>query len=145
MISQGFPEDDIELKTSTVGFPMEHQVSLRRETLVSLALQEVKVVDGEGRTVPVGEVGELCTRYGKLGPSAQSPSYLYQHTYTRGYSTMLGYWNDSERTAEVVGRDGWLHTGDLATITQEGYGRWGETVGGGGRGLLKVHYSGWAV
>merc|ERR1719433_1356372 len=64
--------------------------------------QEVKVVDNEGKTVGVGEVGELCTR---------------------GYSTMLGYWGDHDRTQEVVGKDGWMHTGDTAVITEAGYGK----------------------
>jgi fatty-acyl-CoA synthase len=57
------------------------------------------VVDAAGRVVPVGEKGELCTR---------------------GYSVMLGYWGDDRRTAEAV-IDGWMHTGDLATIDAEGY------------------------
>ena len=61
---------------------------------------EVKVVGEDGSTVPVGEQGELCTR---------------------GYSVMRGYWNDPERTAEAIDHDGWMHTGDLATIDAEGY------------------------
>jgi fatty-acyl-CoA synthase len=61
---------------------------------------EVKIIDTEGRVVPVGEKGELCTR---------------------GYSVMLGYWDDDARTAEAI-RDGWMHTGDLATIDEQGYG-----------------------
>jgi fatty-acyl-CoA synthase len=60
---------------------------------------EVKVVDAAGTIVPVGERGELCTK---------------------GYSVMIGYWDDAPRTAEAV-RDGWMHTGDLATIDAEGY------------------------
>ena len=60
---------------------------------------EVKVVDAEGRPCAVGVKGELCTR---------------------GYSVMQGYWNDDERTRDAV-RDGWMHTGDLATIDAEGY------------------------
>jgi fatty-acyl-CoA synthase len=60
---------------------------------------ECKVVDAAGATVPVGEKGELLTK---------------------GYSVMLGYWGDEARTAEAV-RDGWMHTGDLATIDAEGY------------------------
>src|SRR5207237_4924904 len=47
-----------------------------------------------------GETGELCPR---------------------GYSVMLGYWEDPERTAEAVDADGWMHTGDLATMDAEGY------------------------
>ena len=40
---------------------------------------------------------------------------------TRGYSVMLGYWEDPERTAEAVDADGWMHTGDLATMDADGY------------------------
>ncbi|WP_042367219.1 AMP-binding protein [Streptacidiphilus neutrinimicus] len=62
---------------------------------------EVKVVDPEsGATVPVGAPGELCTR---------------------GYSVMIGYWNEPERTAEAVDTDGWMHTGDLAEMAADGY------------------------
>ncbi len=61
---------------------------------------EVKVVDGSGRVVPRGVAGELCTR---------------------GYSVMQGYWEDPERTAEVLDRAGWMHSGDLATLDEDGY------------------------
>ena len=40
---------------------------------------------------------------------------------TRGYSVMLGYWNDPERTAQAIDAAGWMHTGDLATIDADGY------------------------
>jgi len=53
---------------------------------------EVKVTDEEGNTLPPGERGELCTK---------------------GYSVMLGYWDDPEKTAEAVDQDGFLRTGDL--------------------------------
>ncbi|MFI5983621.1 AMP-binding protein [Streptomyces sp. NPDC051555] len=62
---------------------------------------EVKVVDPHsGRTLPRGEPGELCTR---------------------GYSVMLGYWAEPERTAEAVDAARWMHTGDLAVMDDEGY------------------------
>ena len=62
---------------------------------------EVKLIDpASGATVPRGEPGELLTR---------------------GYSVMAGYWNDPERTAEAVDEHGWMHTGDLATMDDEGY------------------------
>jgi fatty-acyl-CoA synthase len=60
---------------------------------------EVKIVDPEGALVPLGEKGELCTK---------------------GYSVMRGYWDEPDRTAEAV-RDGWMHTGDLATLDRNGY------------------------
>jgi fatty-acyl-CoA synthase len=62
---------------------------------------EVKLVDPRsGRTVRRGEPGELLTR---------------------GYSVMLGYWDQPERTAEAIDAAGWMHTGDLATMDEEGY------------------------
>ncbi len=62
---------------------------------------EVKLIDpATGATVPRGEPGELLTR---------------------GYSVMAGYWNDRERTAEAVDAHGWMHTGDLATMDDDGY------------------------
>ena len=62
---------------------------------------EVKVVDPEtGLTVPRGETGEFCTR---------------------GYSVMLGYWNEPEKTAEAIDAARWMHTGDLAVMDDDGY------------------------
>ncbi len=62
---------------------------------------EVKVVDpATGLTVPRGEPGELCTR---------------------GYSVMLGYWEQPEKTAEVIDMARWMHTGDLGVMDPEGY------------------------
>ena len=62
---------------------------------------EVRIVDPvSGETVPRGEAGEFCTR---------------------GYSVMLGYWDDQEKTAEAVDGDGWMHTGDLGVMDDEGY------------------------
>ena len=62
---------------------------------------EVKIVDPvSGDTLPRGEAGEFCTR---------------------GYSVMLGYWDDREKTAEAIDADGWMHTGDLGVMDDEGY------------------------
>jgi fatty-acyl-CoA synthase len=62
---------------------------------------EIKIVDtGTGEIVNRGQPGELCTR---------------------GYSVMLGYWADDERTREVIDADGWMHTGDLAVMREDGY------------------------
>jgi fatty-acyl-CoA synthase len=62
---------------------------------------EIKLVDPlSGRTVNRGEPGELCTR---------------------GYSVMVGYWQEPEKTAEAIDRAGWMHTGDLATMDDAGY------------------------
>ncbi len=62
---------------------------------------EVKVVDPvSGVTLPRGTAGELCTR---------------------GYSVMLGYWDEPEKTAEVIDAGRWMHTGDLAVLREDGY------------------------
>ena len=62
---------------------------------------EIKIVDtGTGRVVPRGTSGEFCTR---------------------GYSVMLGYWNEDQKTAEAIDRAGWMHTGDLAVMDDDGY------------------------
>jgi fatty-acyl-CoA synthase len=62
---------------------------------------EIKVVDPvSGETVPRGAAGEFCTR---------------------GYSVMAGYWNDPEKTAEVIDANGWMRTGDLAAMDADGY------------------------
>jgi fatty-acyl-CoA synthase len=80
-------DDSLERRVSTVGRVHPHV--------------EIKIVDAaDGRIVPPGTPGELCTR---------------------GYSVMLGYWDDAERTAEVIDKARWMHTGDLATLDEEGY------------------------
>jgi len=61
---------------------------------------ESKIIDEAGRIVPRGEIGELCTR---------------------GYSVMLGYWNNPEATAEALDGARWMHTGDLAVMDEAGY------------------------
>jgi len=83
---QSATDDPLERRVSTVGRIHPHV--------------EVKVVDLEGRIVPRGERGELCTR---------------------GYSVMLGYWDETEKTADVLDANGWMRTGDLAVIDSEGY------------------------
>lgn len=60
---------------------------------------EVKIVDENGTIVPVGAQGQLCTR---------------------GYSVMKGYWEEDDRTRDAI-RDGWMHTGDLATLDEDGF------------------------
>ncbi|MDP3748639.1 MAG: AMP-binding protein [Phenylobacterium sp.] len=80
-------DDTLERRVSTIGQVHPHV--------------ECKVIDAEGRTVPRGAPGELCTR---------------------GYSVMLGYWEDPEQTAAAIDADGWMHSGDLAVIDEAGYG-----------------------
>ena len=95
-IAYGMTETSPVSFQSAVDDPLEKRVTTVGRVLPHL---EVKIVDFDGRIVPVGETGELCTR---------------------GYSVMQGYWGDEERTQDAV-REGWMHTGDLATLDAEGY------------------------
>jgi fatty-acyl-CoA synthase len=61
---------------------------------------QVKIVDADGRVTPRGTAGELLTR---------------------GYSVMRGYWDDAERTRDAIDAGGWMHTGDLGVIDENGY------------------------
>lgn len=105
--------DDMNMREVTIAYgmtetsPVSFQSSVddsidRRVSTIGRVLPhiEVKVVDEQGDTVSCGVTGEL---------------------WTRGYSVMSGYWNDEERTRESL-VDGWMRTGDLATIDEEGYG-----------------------
>jgi fatty-acyl-CoA synthase len=96
-IAYGMTETSPISFQSSVGDPLERRVSTVGRVHPHV---EVKIVDAAGGIVPIGQQGELCTR---------------------GYSVMRGYWEDAERTREVLDEAGWMHTGDLATIDAEGY------------------------
>jgi fatty-acyl-CoA synthase len=90
-------------ETSPVSFQCstDDPVALRVSTIGRVHPHlEVKIVDGAGRIVPRGQKGELLTR---------------------GYSVMLGYWGDEEKTREAIDRARWMHTGDLAVIDEQGF------------------------
>ena len=83
---QSSTDDPVEKRVSTVGRVLPHV--------------QVKIIDENGRVVPRGVRGELCTR---------------------GYSVMREYWDEPERTRESIDATGWMHTGDLAILDDEGY------------------------
>ncbi len=104
---------DMNLREITIGYGMTETGPLSTQTLpddpvemrvgsVGRALPhtEIKIVDEADRIVSRGEPGELCVR---------------------GYNVMLGYWEDSERTAEDLDRTQWMHTGDVADMDDDGY------------------------
>jgi fatty-acyl-CoA synthase len=85
--TQTQPDDDTDRRVSTVGRVHPHV--------------EVKIIDpADGRVVPRGTAGELCTR---------------------GYSVMLGYWDEEEQTRAAIDAARWMHTGDLAIMDDAGY------------------------
>ena len=97
-IAYGMTETSPVSCQSSTDTPLEKRVST--VGLVQPHL-EIKIIDPEtGAVVPCGATGEFCTR---------------------GYSVMQGYWEDPARTAEAIDAEGWMHTGDLATMDNEGY------------------------
>jgi len=90
-------------ETSPVSFQSSRDDSIERRVSTVGTIHphlEVKVVDAEGRVTPRGERGELLTR---------------------GYSVMHGYWDDEEKTQQSIDPQGWMHTGDLATLDDAGF------------------------
>ena len=97
-IAYGMTETSPVSTQTKLGTSIEKQVSTVGQVHPHI---EVKIIDSEtGLVLPVGEAGELCTR---------------------GYSVMLGYWNDKEKTAEVIDAARWMHTGDIAIMDEEQY------------------------
>src|SRR5215467_2184872 len=97
VIGYGMTETSPASFASATDDPIERRVSTVGQAMPHV---EAKIVDPEGRIVPRGAAGELLTR---------------------GYIVMLGYWNDDEKTGEAIDAARWMHTGDLATIDDEGY------------------------
>lgn len=87
--SLGRSGDSLDKMTSTVGRICDHM--------------EAKIVDQNGRVVPMGSKGEL---------------------WIRGYSVMQGYWDDEEKTCELIRLDGWTKTGDQFVVDEDGYGHY---------------------
>ncbi|MBK7406650.1 MAG: AMP-binding protein [Saprospirales bacterium] len=97
-IAYGMTETSPVSTQTRPGTSIEKQVSTVGQIHPHL---EIKIIDPRlGLTLPLGQAGELCTR---------------------GYSIMLGYWNEEERTREAIDSARWMHSGDLATMDEDGY------------------------
>lgn len=105
--------DRLNMNEVTIGYGMTETSPLTTQTATDDPLNErvstvgrvhphaeAKVVGPDGSTVPIGEQGEYCSR---------------------GYAVMRGYWDDPEKTAEAIDADGWMHSGDIATMDDKGY------------------------
>ncbi|GAC1595062.1 MAG: AMP-binding protein [Acidimicrobiales bacterium] len=106
--------DEMHMHEVTIGYGMTETSPVSTQTAPDDPLEmrvssvgrvhphvEIKIVDpSDGSTIERGVPGEFCTR---------------------GYSVMLGYWEEPDRTAEAIDADGWMHTGDLATMDEDGY------------------------
>jgi fatty-acyl-CoA synthase len=105
--------DRLNMREVTIGYGMTETSPLTTQTATDDPLDErvstvgrvhphaqAKIVGPDGSTLPVGEQGEYCAR---------------------GYAVMLGYWDDPGKTAEAIDAEGWMHSGDLATMDAQGY------------------------
>ncbi|KPF93656.1 AMP-binding protein [Novosphingobium sp. AAP83] len=105
--------DHLNMTEVTIGYGMTETSPLTTQTATDDPLEErvgtvgrihphaeAKIVGFDGETLPIGQQGEYCSR---------------------GYAVMPGYWGDPEKTAEAIDADGWMHSGDLATMDANGY------------------------
>jgi fatty-acyl-CoA synthase len=105
--------DQLNMRQVTIGYGMTETSPLTTQTATDDPLEErvttvgrvhphaeAKIIGPDGQTLPRGVQGEYCSR---------------------GYAVMLGYWDDAEKTAESIDKDGWMHSGDLATMDAKGY------------------------
>lgn len=105
--------DQLNMQEVTIAYGMTETSPITTQTATDDPLEErvstvgrvhphaeAKIVGPDGATLPIGTQGEYCSR---------------------GYAVMLGYWDDPEKTAEAIDADGWMHSGDLATMDEKGY------------------------
>ncbi|MDO8705426.1 MAG: AMP-binding protein [Sulfuricaulis sp.] len=93
----GMTESSATLTIPDLDDPLERRIGTTGHIIPHI---EIKLVDAEGTTVPVGASGELCFR---------------------GFTVTLGYWNDEAKTREAIDAEGWMRSGDLATMDEQGY------------------------
>ena len=113
-------------------------IELMKETVSTFHLPEITIAYGMTETSPVSfqsqtddPVDKRCGTVGRVAPHAEAKIVDRDgnivargeqgEVLTRGYMVMQGYWDDPEKTAEAVDEDGWMHTGDLGTLDEEGW------------------------
>ncbi len=105
--------DRLNMREVTIGYGMTETSPLTTQTATDDPLEErvatvgrvhphaeARIVGLDGETLPIGQQGEYCSR---------------------GYAVMQGYWDDPAKTAEAIDAEGWMHSGDLATMDEKGY------------------------
>ncbi len=106
--------DQMNMREVTIAYGMTETSPVSTQTSADDPLE--KRVTTVGRVHPHVEIRIADPDTGETVPRGTGGEFL-----TRGYSVMLGYWNDEARTAEAIDSDGWMHTGDLAVMDDEGY------------------------
>ncbi len=106
--------DQMNMSEVTIAYGMTETSPVSTQTSADDPLE--KRVTTVGRVHPHVEIRIVDPATSEIVPRGTSGEFQ-----TRGYSVMLGYWNEPERTAEAIDADGWMHTGDLAVMDDEGY------------------------
>ena len=106
--------DQMNMREVTIAYGMTETSPVSTQTSADDPLE--KRVTTVGRVHPHVEIRIADPDTGETVPRGTGGEFL-----TRGYSVMLGYWNDEARTAEAIDSDRWMHTGDLAVMDDEGY------------------------
>ena len=106
--------DHMNMSEVTIAYGMTETSPVSTQTSADDPLE--KRVTTVGRVHPHVEIRIVDPATGEVVPRGASGEFQ-----TRGYSVMLGYWNDPERTSEAIDADGWMHTGDLAVMDDDGY------------------------
>ncbi|MYK77332.1 MAG: AMP-binding protein [Acidimicrobiaceae bacterium] len=106
--------DQMNMSEVTIAYGMTETSPVSTQTSADDPLE--KRVTTVGRVHPHVEIRIVDPATGEVVPRGTSGEFQ-----TRGYSVMLGYWNEPERTAEAIDTDGWMHTGDLAVMDDDGY------------------------
>lgn len=101
-LRQGYGMTETSPATFTIPYEVDDHNRVLTYVGQLLPHLEAKVIDPTGKTVAFGESGELCIR---------------------GYATCKGYWDDPEKTSELIDKEGWLKTGDLFVLEEDGYAR----------------------
>ena len=106
--------DEMHMDEVTIAYGMTETSPVSTQTSTDDPID--KRVSTVGRVQPHISIKVVDPETAEVAERGQSGEFM-----TKGYSVMLGYWNDPERTAEAITEDGWMHTGDLAVMDDEGY------------------------
>ena len=106
--------EEMNMAELAIAYGMTETSPVSCQTLIDDDLE--RRTNSIGRAHPHVEVKIVCTETGRIVPRGRPGEFC-----TRGYSVMLGYWRDEEMTREAIDADGWMHTGDLAVMGEDGY------------------------
>jgi fatty-acyl-CoA synthase len=106
--------NEMNLTEVAIAYGMTETSPVSCQTLIDDDLE--RRTSSIGRAHPHVEVKIVCTETGRIAPRGEPGEFC-----TRGYSVMQGYWRDEDKTREAIDDDGWMHTGDLAVMREDGY------------------------